>query len=214
MKRTLAVYGAGGHAQVVIDALHAAGAPPESVFDDDPANAGRSCLGHTVSLPRLEPAHGQGAYTVVVAIARNDVRRRLARDLEARGLALAGVRHPSAIVSRHAQVAETAQLMAGAVIQAGARVGHHAVVNTGAIVDHDSVVGDFAHVGPGAVLAGAVELGEGAFVGTGASVIPFVKLGAWCTVGAGAAVIRDVPDGATVAGVPARLVEQAKEAKR
>ena len=37
-------------------------------------------------------------------------------------------------------------------------------------------------------------------------VIPGIKIGAWAVVGAGSVVIRDVPDGAKVAGNPARPI--------
>ncbi len=71
-------------------------------------------------------------------------------------------------------------------------------------VDHEVSIGAFAHIAPGASLAGYVTVGDGALVGVGASVTPGRTIGAWSTVGAGSAVVRDVPPGATVAGVPAK----------
>ena len=81
--------------------------------------------------------------------------------------------------------------------------------NSGAIVEHECIVGDFAHIAPGAVLSGNVHVGEGTLVGVGARVIPGIRIGAWATVGAGAVVIEDVPDGATVVGVPACVISTA-----
>ena len=46
----------------------------------------------------------------------------------------------------------------------------------------------------------------GASVGSGAVVLGGVRVGAGALVGAGAVVSKDVPAGATVAGVPARVV--------
>lgn len=46
----------------------------------------------------------------------------------------------------------------------------------------------------------------GASIGSGALILCGVTIGAGATVGAGAVVTHDVPPGATVAGVPARLL--------
>jgi acetyltransferase-like isoleucine patch superfamily enzyme len=51
-----------------------------------------------------------------------------------------------------------------------------------------------------------VEIGPGAWIGTRALVLGPCRIGADAVVAAGAVVTRDVPDGARVAGVPARVL--------
>ena len=65
-------------------------------------------------------------------------------------------------------------------------------------------IGACAHIAPAAVLCGSVEIGEGALVGAGAVVTPGKRVGVGAVVGAGAVVVRNVDEGATVVGVPAR----------
>ena len=50
------------------------------------------------------------------------------------------------------------------------------------------------------------RVSRGASIGSGAAILCGVTIGAGALVGAGAVVTRDVPPGATVAGVPARLL--------
>ena len=58
---------------------------------------------------------------------------------------------------------------------------------------------------------GEVHVGERAMLGAGTVVLPGVRIGADAQVAANSLVDRDVPAGATVAGVPARLVSRAEE---
>ncbi|HAM71019.1 MAG TPA: N-acetyltransferase [Verrucomicrobiales bacterium] len=52
------------------------------------------------------------------------------------------------------------------------------------------------------------RVGRGASIGTSATILCGVTIGAGATVGAGSVVTRDVPDGATVAGNPARILKR------
>lgn len=52
---------------------------------------------------------------------------------------------------------------------------------------------------------------RGASIGTGSTILCGVTIGANAMVGAGSVVTRDVPDGATVAGVPARRMPSSGE---
>lgn len=51
---------------------------------------------------------------------------------------------------------------------------------------------------------------RGASIGTSATILCGVTIGAGAIVGAGAVVTRDVPDGATAAGNPARILKRAR----
>lgn len=54
-------------------------------------------------------------------------------------------------------------------------------------------------------------VGDRASIGTGAIIMGGVRIGAGALIGAGAVVTHDVPDGATVAGVPARTLHAQRD---
>jgi acetyltransferase-like isoleucine patch superfamily enzyme len=56
--------------------------------------------------------------------------------------------------------------------------------------------------------ARGIEIADGSWLGAGSIITDGVRIGRNAVVGAGAVVTRDVPDGAIVAGVPARVVRE------
>jgi serine O-acetyltransferase len=51
-------------------------------------------------------------------------------------------------------------------------------------------------------------IGDNVFIGTGARVLGGIRIGDDAVVGANAVVIKDVPDGATVVGIPAKIIKR------
>lgn len=207
MTPQVVVLGAGGHAKVVIETLEEDGryriAGCTSAGEAGLTLLGYPILGCDDVLPRL---YQSGIEYAIAAIGDNAIRRRVSLWARELGFRLASAVSSRAAVSRRASLGEGTLVVRGAIVNAGATVGDGVIINTGATVDHDCVVGSYAHVAPGVHLAGHVHVGEGALVGVGACVLPGVRIGAWARVGAGAAVIADVPEGATAAGVPARIL--------
>jgi len=196
----IVVIGAGGHAKVLISTLTARGFSIAAVFDDDDTKWGMDAQGTRVS--RIERERGGRG---VIGIGDNAQRRDMARALN---LEWQTVVHPSAFVHSSAKLGRGTVVFAGAVVQPDAVIGDHVIVNTGATIDHDCTIGDYAHLAPGVHLSGSVHVDEGAFLGIGSVVIPGVKIGRWSTLGAGAVATRDLADGVTAVGVPARELKR------
>jgi len=71
------------------------------------------------------------------------------------------------------------------------------------ILSHDE---SKAYSGRGPERVVETRVGRGAFVGVHCVILPGVTIGARAIVGAGSVVTEDVPEGATVVGVPARMI--------
>ena len=200
--------GAGTHAKSVLEAIRSAAEYDViALVDDDKTKAGGEISGIPISPPEeLDRLHSVAAHAFVgVGGIRDSGPRRAAFErLLAAGFELPAILHASAVISPLAVVGQGAHVLAGAIVNAEAEIGDGAIVNTGAIVEHDCTIGAHAHLAPGVRLAGLAAIGPGAHVGIGAVVIEGIRVGAEALVGAGAVVVRDVPDGARVAGVPAR----------
>jgi len=203
------IVGAGGQGRVAADALlaaHRAGGASCLVgfVDADPGLHGRMLFGVPIA-GGLDALDTRAHDAVVIAIGDNAARQRVAQSAALRDRLLAVVRHPSSIVAPDVVIEAGTMVSANATIVTGARIGRGCIVNTGCVIDHDSVIGDWAPVAPRAVLGGQVTIGAGVLVGIGATVMPGRCVGEGAIVGAGAVVTADVPPGAVVVGVPARV---------
>ncbi|NUS39208.1 MAG: acetyltransferase [Lysobacter sp.] len=175
--------------------------PIEPPFEDVPVFIGEDGFASWERSRR----HGSLVHSCV-AIGGSRGRDRLERQqwLAARGYSPLTVVHRRAFVSPEATLGAGCQVLANAAVCTAVRLGRSVIVNTGASVDHDCQLGDGVHIGPGAVLAGGIEIGAFAFVGAGAVLLPRIRIGTGAIVGAGAVVTRNVAEGATVVGNPAR----------
>ena len=189
------LYGASGHAKVIIDTLEAIGMKIDYVVDDNASIS--SLLGYEV---RRDSGHYDSA---IVSIGDGRIRKKIVCRLDVKEWVKAI--HPKATVSPHAFIDEATVVMAGTVINSGAVIGKHCIINTGATVDHDCIIGDYCHIAPGVHVSGGVIIGEGSWIGVGSCVKQGVKIGKWATIGAGSVVVKDIPDGVTAYGCPCRV---------
>ncbi|MBE0613570.1 MAG: acetyltransferase [Burkholderiales bacterium] len=207
VKEKLIVYGASGHAKVVIDIVERQGEfEIAGLIDDDLNRRGQQFFGYPVlgsraELPALLSAQLRHA---IVAIGDNAGRAAVAALMEPQGWRFANAVHPGASISRGVEIGPGSVIMAACVLNADAHLGAHVIVNTGATLDHDCRIEDTVHIAPGCHLCGGVSVGPGSLLGVGTTVTPGVKIGRNAIIGAGSTVIRDVADYAKISGSPAK----------
>jgi serine O-acetyltransferase len=106
-------------------------------------------------------------------------------------------------------------------IHPGAKIGRRLFIDhgLGVVIGETAEIGDDVLLYQGVTLGGTggecgkrhPTIGNGVVIGTGASVLGNIKLGSNVKVGAGSVVVHSVPDGATVVGIPGRVVKTRDE---
>jgi acyl-[acyl carrier protein]--UDP-N-acetylglucosamine O-acyltransferase len=72
-------------------------------------------------------------------------------------------------------------------------------------IGHDVRLGEDCEIAPGATVGGCCTIGDGVKIGMNACIKPYVKIGKGARIGMGAVVTKDVGEGQTWVGNPARL---------
>ena len=191
------LYGASGHGKVIVEIAEEIGYNIEGFLDNN--SDLKSIFDYSVT--DQIPNDGE----VFLSMGNNATRKKIA--LAHPQFAYPKLIHPTAIVSKRAEIGEGTVIMAGVTINSEVKIGKQCIINTSATLDHECKIGDYAHISPNVGLAGNVSVGEGAHVGIGASVIQGIRIGKWSTIGAGAVIIRDVPDYAVVVGNPGKIIK-------
>jgi sugar O-acyltransferase (sialic acid O-acetyltransferase NeuD family) len=193
------IYGAGGHGKVVLDAMQVAHIDCSGFIDDKEIS---NWMG--LKVYQISALNWEAEIYLHLAIGDSKVREAIAtRFTKARYFSLS---HPKAIIAKSAQIGSGTFLAAQSIIAPDARIGNHCIINHAAVVDHDCLVGDYTHIAPQTSLGGGVKIGRGVLIGSGAVVLPGITIANYAIIGAGAVVTKNVAEGITVVGSPAKSI--------
>jgi serine O-acetyltransferase len=114
-------------------------------------------------------------------------------------------------------ISHFSRALTGIEIHPGARIGRRVFIDhgMGVVIGETTEIGDDVLLYTGVVLGGTSlekkkrhpTIGNNVVIGTGAIVLGAIPIGKGARIGAGSVVVRPVPPGATVVGIPARMVE-------
>ncbi|TMX44384.1 acetyltransferase [Vibrio rotiferianus] len=204
--KSCAILGASGHGKVVAEIAELNGYQNITFFDDRWPSLTSvehwDVYGDTAAL--LATANEYDV--VVVAIGHNATRCMKQRELSAAGASFDVLVHPSAVISKYANIKAGTVVMANAIVNPFSHIGASCIINTSSIVEHDCKLAEGVHISPNTSLAGGVEVGENSWVGIGCQVKQLVVIGRDVIVGAGSTVVNLIPDFQTVVGSPAHTL--------
>ena len=113
-------------------------------------------------------------------------------------------------------ISQISRFLTGVEIHPGARIGRRFFIDhgSGVVIGETAEIGDDCLIYQGVTLGGTGNekgkrhptLGDRVVVGTGAKVLGSIRIGDDVKIGAGSVVVHPVPDGATVVGIPGKVV--------
>lgn len=113
-------------------------------------------------------------------------------------------------------ISQISRFLTGIEIHPGATIGDGLFIDhgMGVVIGETAVIGNNCTIYQNVTLGGTGKqtgkrhptLGDNCFIGSGARVLGNITLGNNVKVGANSVVLKDVPDGATAVGVPAKFI--------
>lgn len=150
------IYGGGGHARVIGDAIKLNDDQLITYFDDN-----KDLLSiNNIPVSSYHESIEEHA-KLIIGIGNNEIRRNISKYIVHEfGIVI----HPNATVATDVVIGEGSVILAGAVIQSGAIIGKHVVINANVTIDHDAVIGDFCSIYPNSYIGGGAKIGRGVVI--------------------------------------------------
>lgn len=137
------------------------------------------------------------------------LKRKIVDIMKAKGAKFATVIHPSAQVSEFAHYGEGFIMFPDSKLSCNSTVGDF-VTLLATKIGHDTYIGDFSVISGGCNVVRNVCIGKDVFLAAGVCIAQDIKIGDGAYLGLGSVVLKDIPEGVTVFGNPARIVPTVK----
>ncbi|MBO5312809.1 MAG: acetyltransferase [Clostridia bacterium] len=203
MNKRVVIIGAGGHGKVIADIARACGDIVvgflDDAYDKETDFYGTRIIGKTDLYVNYKCD-----CEFIVAIGSNSIRKRIADDLSVNWYTAV---HPSAQISKSAEIGEGTTVMPNAVVNADTVIGRHCIINTGAVIEHDCEIGDYTHISPRGVVCGVSKVGKNVWLGAGSIVIHVKSVCDDVVVGAGSVVTKSIEEKGTYVGIPCKRID-------
>lgn len=204
------IIGAGKYGEVYLSYLKESGVNVVGFLDDDPKIAdklfgGLPVLGPVSILPTLREKYG--ITSVYCPLGNNQLRVKLLRRAESLGYDTPNYIHPSVIISPNVEIGKGVYILLGSQVMPYTRIDDFVMISMNVSIAHHNILKSGTFLSTGCNFGASIVADENAYCGIGSTIMTGLhRLGKDCLIGAGAVVIKDVPDGAVMAGVPAKVI--------
>ncbi len=128
------IYGASGHAKVILESLLSVGEPIDGIYDDDPKV--RSILGYSVR-GRLLDSYINSIDSLIIAIGNNDIRETISARLK---VSYGNAIHKKSIISPSVELGKGVAIMANSVIVGGGSTITKDIPDNAVVVGYNKII--------------------------------------------------------------------------
>lgn len=203
------ILGVGHNTIVYIDLVERCGYHVAGLYHFEKGRTGELYFGHKIVGTHEELFTSDlSGKQFAISVGDNKIRALLYKRLLSNAGIVPTIVHPSAVVSRYAQLGQGVIIHANSVISPDVIIGDNSVVSSNDLITHGSRMGMHCFIASNVVLGAYVTMQDYAFIGSGATIVSgkVSYIGRDVLVGAGAVVTKNVEPNKRVAGNPAREI--------
>jgi sugar O-acyltransferase (sialic acid O-acetyltransferase NeuD family) len=141
-----------------------------------------------------------------LAIANPKTKEKIVKVLLSKGAKFTTVIHPTADIAEFCEYGEGFVAYPTSCLGPNCIVGNYVTLLSSKI-GHDAVINDYVTISSFCCVNGNTHIHERAFLASNCVIPPSRKVGADAYVGAGSVIVRNVPNGKTVFGNPAKVID-------
>lgn len=219
MTNNILIFGTGGHARVVSEAIQKqsqyqiigfVGPKKNQTLNDLPY----PFLGDESNLKEIISKNNITGG--IIAIGENSLRKKVYSSIikVVSNFNFINCIHPFSSIADDVIIGNGNVILAGAVVNTNTKIGDHCILNTRSSLDHDCKLSSFSSIGPNAVVGGGTKIGEQVFLGIGAIIFQGLSIEDRCTIGAASLVNKNTLSDSLYYGSPAKLIKRPYENKK
>ena len=208
--KNLIIIGAGGYGREIYwQASESIGFNEEFIvkgFLDDNLKALDNYRGYPTIIGTVNDYIPQDNDVFICALGNPNVKEKCTEMLLDRGAKFITLIHRDARISPYAKIGMGCIVCQSVIISCDVKIGDFVTLQSFATIGHDSMIGNYCQINSFSFMGGFSSIGNNSIMNVGAILHPYKKVGNYCVMGAGSVVIKNVKDGVTVYGNPARIL--------
>lgn len=205
------IIGAGKYGEVYLDYLQQAGVEIVGFLDDNPNEWNLKIHGIPVlgAISRISSLKEElEVEAVYCPLGNNRLRVKFLEMAQSLGYQTPSYIHPSVTISDNVKIGRGVYILLGTNIMPETVIEDYVMISMGVNIAHHNILSKGTFLSTGCNFGASIEAKPYTYCGIGSTIMTGLhSLGTDCLIGAGAVVIKDVPEGAVVAGVPAKVIK-------
>jgi sugar O-acyltransferase (sialic acid O-acetyltransferase NeuD family) len=205
MKEIL-VFGAGGHAKVIIDIIEKQNEYKLVGLIDPYKEKNEEHFGYPILGNNRDYSIINRVYGGIIAIGDNWVRYKTSLFIISKNNSFRFMCfiHPFSMIARGVKIGKGSIIMPGVIINSDTIIGNHCIINTNTSIDHDCNIGNYVSLAPKVTTGGHVNISDYSAIGLGTNIIQNINIGEHTIIGAGSTVVRHIGSNIVAFGTPCK----------